>query len=525
VRQSAIDTADFVNASQQVSDSGGGVSPESSIRRHAVPVNLPVLPNESRQSAPRRPLARGTKTALIEDRQIRLHAPGDRPWERDPANHRDRINVEQHGSTFVVFKPSIGALSALDERDCVAFHVFMAADCDRAALARYFVQMGEAERLAEQRALSLSERFVRDGWTREELPTTEGEPLASVYFTVTRYCDLTCPYCYQGLNDRANTEMTLDQVRLALGRIKDVNPNCRIAVSGGEPFSHRRIHDILDIIDEHDFPIIILSNGTFIDDRAAAHLKSLKRFRYIQISLDGITDETHALTRGKGHFPKAMAAIRSIVAQELPFRLAPTLHNGNMHELPAIGELAVQSGGWLSPNQLKELPHAGLNYTNLAMSTDGLIGALRALNDHLVAKFGLARVLELGNKYSRDDPEVCSVTAPNSRFICGMARSLVDIDWNGDVYPCHLSKGPELLIGNVFQEDFAAIFRRVEERGIRVKSNEIEKCSGCKFVSNCAGGCRAGAWFTHGTLEQEDELCDVNYSSHLRRLLVGAGVS
>jgi radical SAM protein with 4Fe4S-binding SPASM domain len=196
-----------------------------------------------------------------------------------------------------------------------------------------------------------------------------------------------------------------------------------------------------------------------------------------------------------------------------------------MHELDAIGELAVANGGWLSPNQLKELPHAGLNYTNLAMSSDGLLQALSRLNHHLIEKYGLATIVELSQRYSGSDPEVCSVTSPNSTFICGMAHSLVDIDWNGDVYPCHLSKGPDLKIGNVFQEDFTKIFERVEQRGIRVKSNEIEKCSGCKFVSNCAGGCRAGAWFTYGTLEHEDELCDLNYSSHLRRLLVGAGVS
>jgi radical SAM protein with 4Fe4S-binding SPASM domain len=489
-----------------------------------VAFNLPVLSSGSGPSR-KLPVARGTKTTLIENHQIRLHAPGDRPWERDPDNHRDRINVEQHGDTFVVYKPSIGALSALDEKDYVSFNVFMAAEGDREALTRYLVQMGERERSAVEHATRLSEKFVRDGWTRTALPQTEGAPLLSVYFTVTRYCDLTCPYCYQGLNNRANTEMTLDQVRLALDRIKAVNPNCQIAITGGEPFSHPHIHEILDIVDDYQFPILILSNGTFIDDAAARHLKSLKGFRYIQISLDGITEETHALTRGKGHFPKAMAAIRSIIDQRLPFKLAPTLHNGNMHELPAIGDLAVSNGGWLSPNQMKELPHAGLNYTNVAMSTDGLIAALRAVNEHLVAKFGLPRFVELSHQYSRDDPEVCSVTAPNSKFICGMGRSLLDIDWNGDVYPCHLSKGPELLIGNVFQEDFAAIFRRVEERGLRVKSHEIEKCSGCKFVSNCAGGCRAGAWFNYGTLEHEDELCDVNYASHLRRLLIGAGAS
>jgi radical SAM protein with 4Fe4S-binding SPASM domain len=480
-------------------------------------------PAQSRPAKPRRPLARGTATALIENRQIRLHPPGVRPWEGREDDHRDRINVETHGETYVLFRPSTGALSALAPHDYVAFHVFVAARGDRAALARYFVEMGQEEPAAEARAAHLAARLERDGWLRTELPQPEERPLASAYLTITRWCDLGCPYCYQGLNDRVGTEMTLPQARLALDRIQAVNPDCQINLSGGEPFSHSRILEVLDLLGEKGFPFVILTNGGFINDRTARHLKGIPNFRYLQISLDGATAETHEITRGKGHFPKVMAGLQSAIDQGLPFVLAPTLHDRNMHELPAIGELAVGNGGWLSPNQLKELPHSGLDYTNLSMSTDALRQALRQLNEHLIAKFGLDVIADLSGRYG--SPEVCSVTAPNSKFICGMAHSLIDVDWNGDVYPCHLSKGPDLLIGNVFQEDFDSIFRRVAERGIRVRSHEIEKCSGCKFVSNCAGGCRAGAWFTYGTLEHEDELCDLNYSSHLRRLLIGAGMA
>lgn len=486
-----------------------------------MPIPLKVLPDTQGQAVSKRPLARGTKTALVQERQLRVHAPGEQPWRGQLDDHRDRVNVEKHGDTYVVYRPSIGALSALTEQDYVPFHTFLAARGDHAALVRYYVQMGASERTADARARALAQRLVRDGWDRTELPDAATPPLASAYLTITRWCDLACPYCYQGLNDRRNTEMTLEQLRLTLGRIKDINPKCQINLSGGEPFSHTHIREVLETINEFGFPFVILSNGTYIDDGVAAHLKSLAHFGWIQISLDGASAETHEITRGKGHFPKVMRAIESIIAQRLPFKLAPTMHDGNMHELNAIAELAVANGGWVSPNQLKEFPHAGLNYTNLSMSSDGMFEALRTVNRHLIDKFGLARVVELSQHYARSEPEVCSVTAPNANFICGMAHSLVDIDWNGDVYPCHLSKGEELRIGNVFEEEFDGIFRRVEERGLRVKSHEIEKCSGCKFVSTCGGGCRAGAWFTYGTLEHADDLCDLNYRSYLSKLLVG----
>lgn len=488
-----------------------------------MPGSLPVL-SEPRPAAKRKHVARGTSTTSVQDRQIRLHPAGARPWLGREGDHRADVNVEIHDGTYVVYRPSIGALSALNESDLVAFHVFLAAPGgERAALARYFAQIGESEEEAASHAAHFAERLMREGWTRTEAPHDHEQPLASVYFTVTRWCDRGCPYCYQGLADRVNTDMPVDKADLVLDRIRAVNPDCQINVTGGEPFSHEHIFEILELLEAKRLKFVILTNGTYIDEQVARRLKRLEQFRYIQISLDGISPETHEMTRGKGHFAKVRSAIQNVIDQGLPFVLAPTLHDRNVHELPAIGELAVANGGWLSPNQLKELPHAGLDYTQISLSTPALQQALREVNDHLVGKFGLDRIGELSAIYA--SPEVCSVAAPNSTFICGMAHSLMDVDWNGDVYPCHLSKDEKLLIGNIFQEDFPAIFRRVEERGMRVKSQDIEKCSGCKFVSNCAGGCRAGAWFVYGTLEHEDELCDLNYSSHLRRLLVGAGVS
>jgi radical SAM protein with 4Fe4S-binding SPASM domain len=486
---------------------------------------LTLVQAPSSDGKPRRPLARGTQTALLEERRLRLHAPGDRPWEGAPGDHRSQINVERHGDAYVVYQPSIGAVSALNERDYVAFRLFVETQGNRAVLARYFEQMGASAETARVRGDRLADKLVSEGWTRTARPEPSDEPLQAMYLTVTRYCDLTCPYCYQGLNDRVNTDMSMAQIELVLERVKAVNRNCQIIVAGGEPFTHPRIHDILDMIDGFGFPIAVLSNGTYLDERAAKHLKNLAHFRCIQISIDGATAETHEFTRGKGHFPKAMAGIRNVIAEGLQFKLAPTLHNRNMHELPLLGELAIGNGGWLSPNNLKELPHAGLNFNEVVMSNDAMMECLRVTNEHLVKKFGMATMAELSRRYAMVDPEVCSVTQPNSTFICGMAHSLMDVDWNGDVYPCHLSKGPDLRIGNIFQENFDAIFRRVEERGIRVKSSEIEQCSGCKFNSTCAGGCRAGAWFTYGTLEHHDEMCEIQYPAYLRRLLVGVTTS
>src|SRR5262249_34879087 len=154
-----------------------------------------------------------------------------------------------------------------------------------------------------------------------------------------------------------------------------------------------------------------------------------------------------------------------------------------MHELNAIGELALGNGGGVLPQPLKERPPSGRHYTNLALGSAAMVETLRACDQHLIGKVRVSTLGRTSPTNASLDPEVCSVTEPNSTFICGMAHAVMDIDWNGDVYPCHLSKGPDLLIGNIFREDFPAIFQRVDERGVRVRSHEIEQCSGCKFGS------------------------------------------
>lgn len=426
-----------------------------------------------------------------------------------------QIDIEQHGDLFIASAPAVGALSVVDVTDLVALHLFFDSRHDSERALRSLSRL-----VGDTRARHLVDRFVRDGWSRTSLPRPEQELLNSVYFTVTRRCNLACSYCYQGLKNRYGTEMPLESASNWLDKIVAVNENATIIVTGGEPFTHPQIFEILTEIDRRGLVSMILTNGSYIDGEAASHLHDLDHLRHIQLSIDGVTEEVHSMTRGRGHLAKVMRAFDSIVEHDLPFVLAPTLHDRNLHELYDVASLAISNGGWCSPNNLREFPHPGLDFSEVGLGQDQCLEVLVDLNKRLVDEFGLDVLAPLARRFR--GPSGCSVTEPNASFVCGMAHALVDLDWNGDVYPCHLSKDPSLILGNLYDDDFDDVFRRVEERGIRVNSYEIPKCSGCQFGSTCGGGCRAGAFFAYGSLAREDELCELNYSSKLRGLLVGA---
>lgn len=423
------------------------------------------------------------------------------------------VNIEQYGDVFVVSNSCIGALSALSSQEFVAFHLFGLGPHRHDGLRLFYQQMGYEEEVARSKAIQFADRMIKEGWLRSELPQEEGEPLQAVYFTITRQCNLGCPYCYQGLMNRGNTEMSLEDADKVLDKIRKCNPDCHIALTGGEPFAHSQVLEVLDRIADKKLSVSILTNGTYINDELACRLARYPNLSRVQISMDGITEETHAITRGRNSFGKVLEGINYVVKYRLPFVLAPTVHEGNLHEIYDIAHWAISNGGWISPNNLRTFPHDA-NHGKLTLSNESLWEALRDLNERLLNTFGADFLAQRRSQLS--PPKDCSIVSPNARFICGVGYGLLDIDWNGDVYPCHLLKDKDLIIGNVFQESFASMFERAKQKGIRVKSYETEKCSGCKFVSTCGGGCRAGAYYAYGTFRREDDLCEVNYKSHLQ---------
>ncbi|MEI9928911.1 MAG: radical SAM protein [Sphingomonas sp.] len=431
--------------------------------------------------------------------------------------------IEQHGDLLLVSNPRVGALTTMTDADLAALHLFDISDGSIDALEGYFGTCGVAG--ARSHAESFRDRVVRDGWTRTEYPNAEGPPLISAYVTITRECNLACPYCYQGLSKRRGRHMPIERIRELFGKIAAVNPNCYLIMTGGEPLMHPDIDEIFDLIDESGFRLTLLTNGMYIDARMAERIGRLKRLDVVQISLDGMTEETSAISRGKGALAKIRVGIDHAIAAKLPFVLAPTLHSENLHEIAEMAEFAVSNGGYIKPNNLRSFPKdnekmkegASAFLRQLELSERDLMKVARDLDAGLEAKYGRERVLALKARYLRYSK--CSVDDHNAKGLCGVGWSLLDIDWNGDVFPCHLGKTPELQLGNIFEVSFEDLFEEARIKGIRTKSNEISGCSSCNFVSRCAGGCRMGAYYANGGFDKSDNLCNYNYQGNLRRAL------
>lgn len=164
----------------------------------------------------------------------------------------------------------------------------------------------------------------------------------NIYLYITERCQLRCAHCYMG--DRLERALELPYEKAT--RILDY---CRrlggqyITFLGGEPTLHRDLPRLVDHALERGYTQVMINSNGLLAARTLDKIAP-EKLHYISFSLDGATAETHDATRGPGTFVKTMACIRRTVAAGYAVRLICTVSKINVHQAPAMIELADEIG-------------------------------------------------------------------------------------------------------------------------------------------------------------------------------------
>ncbi|MBE0478553.1 radical SAM protein, partial [Candidatus Aerophobetes bacterium] len=180
----------------------------------------------------------------------------------------------------------------------------------------------------------------------KKYPNTD---LDEFYFQwhITERCNLRCIHCYQeGYNIQsefslAQLEKIADRIILAL---KKWHKRGRVALTGGEPFLKKELFPLMEYLEQNEYiwRIGILTNGILIDEKIADKLKTFQKLYYIQISLDGASEETNDSIRGKGSYRKAINSFSLLHKKGINTRLMFTVHKRNLQEVPSLIDLAMK---------------------------------------------------------------------------------------------------------------------------------------------------------------------------------------
>jgi AdoMet-dependent heme synthase len=129
--------------------------------------------------------------------------------------------------------------------------------------------------------------------------TGSGLPVRPYYASmdVTYRCNLKCVHCSLWDRPEGEREMTLDEMKSAILKMKQWLKMPAIDILGGEAFLRRETMDVIRFAHDQGMVIHLTTNGTMFTDRICKELIELNVHK-VAVSIDGIRSKTHDTTRG-----------------------------------------------------------------------------------------------------------------------------------------------------------------------------------------------------------------------------------
>lgn len=342
-------------------------------------------------------------------------------------------------------------------------------------------------------------------------------PIRSLMLFVTEDCNLRCTYCFV---KKAPRKMTSETARKAVDfftsqAISGSEREIHINFFGGEPFTElERIEEVVEYcrrprggLANKRITYSATTNATIATPRVERLLKDTKM--HLLVSLDG-TSEANRLrpfVSGRSSYEVVARNLPKLVrwAGLVVVRMTFTPDTLNLVEnvrhalelgAPGVGLCPVQECDWASCQ-----PELETAYDELA---DWFLSELRRGEiPPLDVTWGLIWQLDRVRRFGAGRP-----ARP-----CPVAHSLIGVDPDGNVMPCHrFLYRPQDWLGTVDSAELS------EERWkyVHLKSSDLVDCESCPAKMVCGGGCRVVALNARRGLEGVHEDYCITMRAHAR---------
>ena len=343
---------------------------------------------------------------------------------------------------------------------------------------------------------------VEDCQFYEDTVSEEEEPVEAikkkVHITMTNNCNMRCPHCFVSAGIGPRQELMVDDILAAIGRIGEINGPTDIVVSGGEPLIHRDTIKLLRGLKGHN--VSLFTNGTLINEDNYKTIADC--CQEVQISFEGVTQETYEKIRGLGNYKKVLHAIDLLKATGIKITLAITILPVSVEDIRENLISFVDS----------------INYYNLEIRlNDDIEMAGNALSmdfDGFVKEEVDKMMISLVSRLQERGVSKQANSGRNVRFKnCGIGTNIV-IDSNGKIYPCNKFSSYHREL----HEDMSQIFHDFNDLNRMTSTDFMDKCKKCELRYICAGGCRIDYLNRKGDLIMVD--CTPEYKENQYRKLL-----
>lgn len=318
---------------------------------------------------------------------------------------------------------------------------------------------------------------------------------------LTHRCPLGCPYCSNPLElTRSGQELdTKTWTRVfdeaaALGAM-------HVHLSGGEPLVRKDIAELVNAAHLAGLYTNLITSGVGLTNQRLTELRAAG-LEHVQISIQG-TDPTQAdaIAHHKGAAKAKREAARLVVEEGLALTINAVIHRGNIKDLPAIIDLAVEWGagrlevahvqyhGWAIPNRASLMPA----HEDFLIAAKLVEEARKTLEGTLVIDHVIP-------DYYAERPKAC---------MGGWGRQVIVVTPDGRALPCHAAATlPGFTFDNVKNLSLTEIWETSEAfEKFRGTAWMPKPCNGCERAEIDWGGCRCQAFAITGNAAATDPAC------------------
>lgn len=329
-------------------------------------------------------------------------------------------------------------------------------------------------------------------------------PYRKALLQITERCNLHCVHCFVSAGDYGDT-MPIGVIRdVAIPRLKD----CRVisvTLTGGEPFVHSDIIEIVSLLRSAEIRVGICTNGTSISQEQMEMLAKIGNV-HLNVSLDGFRPESHGKFRGdRASFVKTIEAIRHLSRYKLLQGLLVTPNNlAEINEYAELCEFSIQNdAAYVLMNPLSSMGRGVKSQKRLG-APDEVMRKIKEITSHFSDCIQLVYI-----RFPNDEklPLIsCETGNIFYVFVDGKVTICPYLVFAART-PQSLYNPEEFIVGNVFAD--ADIADKIDAYKFyeRYHLGNNPTCKTCSLNFQCGKGCPAAVIACGQQIDDLDPLC------------------
>jgi len=271
-----------------------------------------------------------------------------------------------------------------------------------------------------------------------------------ITFAITERCNLNCKHCSVKAGNVPD-KLNLEDCKKIIEKIITLSPE-QIIFTGGEPLFKKGFIELLEYTRKRfKGHIGIMTNGTLFTKENISIIVML--VDSIDISIDGIDEETCAKIRGKGVFSKVMNSVKMLHKEGFrKISLSMVVTRQNQPHIQQFFELNNQLGTKPMLRTFSPIGRGEANRTELEIDRNNI-------NKETINGKQPTRT-------STSDIKVCS---------CGALKRTMYIDYFGNMFPCPILFDKKYSLGNILeQKELSHFFTDGEVKKTKAYDNFLQ---------------------------------------------------